>query len=249
MSESPLNRPADELSRPWIWVGATLAAGAVTAWGVWLTATTTWPMLLRGEVAPRTLWGILALVAGFLGPVIPVLLALSRRRFLRMSRRWQWTALVVIPAIYFLLLMRLITAAEHFGSTPIVPILYPLPLTVRVESCTSLTFPPPPLTGSPAAHLVGSGSRFGDDKTTTFENSFGVDTIYYLVTGTMTRTGPNAVEIDAKLELHERFRFRVEGLANAEVEVVTPDGRRVSESLVFEPGKYTLVIRGRPKGK
>lgn len=57
MSEPPLTKSESQARDLWKWIGATVAATGVAGWGVWLNATTTLPMLLRGEVAALCIWG------------------------------------------------------------------------------------------------------------------------------------------------------------------------------------------------
>ena len=62
---------------------------------------------------PRTTWAALTLAAGFLGPIVPVLLAALGGRLMQLPQAWRRTAFVGIPAAHLLLLVTATAALNH----------------------------------------------------------------------------------------------------------------------------------------
>lgn len=195
----------------------------------------------------RTIWGLLFMLLGVLGPVLPLLLIRSRRVFARLERTKQWAAIVAIPALYGAALAVCVVAST---STRTLVMGRPgLTLLVRFDPAhpNRLT----DITMHGLRRELPSGRNWDDDGATHRLHFQGYQTylrypreVTIRAEGTTRVRDDGRVEIALSLDAKETFRLQVESLAEVQI---TRDGGAVSDDAKFRPGKCEAVIIGRPE--
>ncbi len=188
----------------------------------------------------------------FLGPFIPILLAIYRRPFLRLRRSLQWAAAVGLPAAYLVALL----SADRDASAQADQPLKISTLKVHVKPAGAIDF-------DVSTHFMRQG---GASSIHPGQVKGGAEFVYFFrtglmveLTGTMIEKAPDGVEIAGELEIQgETVRLQVDGLTEV---VITVDGEPKSEPVYFggtvrrtaagetHGAKYKFVIKGRLKGQ
>jgi lipid-A-disaccharide synthase-like uncharacterized protein len=196
----------------------------------------------------RTIWGLLFMVLGVLGPVLPLLLVIKRRAFARLGRGKQWAAVVAIPALYGAA-FALCFVASTYTQTLIMD-RPSLTLLVRFDRAKANEPISVVMHGLMREMPSGRGYRDADGgaRRYHFQGYEGYLRFPQEVTiraeGTSRAREDGSVEIALDFDVKETFRLQVEGLAEAQI---TRDGEAVPDRAKFGPGKYKVVITGRPK--
>jgi hypothetical protein len=249
MSEAQEQVPMVETHRPVTWKLALLTSGLAGVVGLGLAVQQFLVKFLHDQSAhTRTIWGLLFMALGMLGPALPLLLVIKRRAFARLQRGKQWAAAGAVPALYgaaFALCM----VASTYTKTLIMD--RPgLTLLVRYDPANPNRPISAEMHGLMRELPSGSGYRDSDGGARRFHFEGYQTYLRYPQEVTVSGDGTTRVrddglaEITLDLDAKETFRLRVEGLADVQI---ARDGEAVAPDAKFGPGKYKVVITGRPK--
>jgi len=201
----------------------------------------------------RTLGGLLFMSLGLLGLYLPFRLIRQRNQFADFSTARQWYSVLGVPLLYLLAYAACIGAALR-SDTLILPRPFAPTAVVTYDGSqrfgrqTNIKF-----SNAIREQLPGSGG-FGhsadtDDTVEWFNASFTQIFMGRQNKGMGTLDGETRVREDGRVEIaihvnaKERLQFSVLGLDDV---AITRDGESISE-FDAKPGKYRIVIVGRPK--
>jgi len=202
---------------------------------------------LYGRVRDRTLFGVVLMAVGFLGPVV-ALVALSRRRTLRQLGYRQWGALALFPGSFLVVwaIAFLVYAIADPVGKPIIP--HTPTFIIRFDA-----------EGRPQFHVRGwfsGGHESGpaelrvngvlvsgsyDFDFHVFPDKPGIRALTF--TGEIKCAAGKRVELRGELVLAEKFWLRVEKPVGA---VLLIDDQPRESPILLEAGNYRVAVRGLP---
>ncbi len=231
------------------WRSALLASGLAGLIGAGLAVAQFAIKFVHDQSAhTRTVWGLLFMALGLLGPALPLLLFLKREAFARLGTRRKWAVAIAIPALYGAL-FGLCMVASTYSKTVLMG-RASLALLVRYDPADPRR--PTRITMHGLRRELASGTIYPDGGDRPRRLSFkGYETYLRFpqeetirCEGATRIPDDGSVEITLDFDAREAFRLRVEGLADVELTlggVVVPDRTR------FGRGKHQVVIKGNPK--
>jgi hypothetical protein len=195
----------------------------------------------------RTIWGLLFMLLGILGPALPLLLFLKRKAFARLAPGKRWAVILAIPVLYLSAIGLCILASTHTKTLIIHQM--GLNIFVRVDPANPSRIASLELRG-PSLKPYSFGYLSPDDGTNRFHFKARQSYVRFPETVTIKADGTSRVRDDGNVEIMldfdaaEPFRLHAHGLANIRME---RDRETVPNPTKFKPGKYRITITGRPK--
>jgi len=202
----------------------------------------------------RTLGGLLYMLLGLAGLYLPFRLLRRRKQFADLSPARQWFAVLGVPLLYLLAFAACVEASLR-STTMILPKPFTQIVVVTYDGSGPQDFRK--RTGMQFRnalrenHLTGGhGHKFSDDGAVErfradYDKGFlrSADRLPIATfDGETRRLEDGRVQISIDVDAKEPLRFSVRGLERVEM---TRDGKPIDQS-DENPGKYTIVIVGRP---
>jgi hypothetical protein len=238
-----------ESGSPNVWPFALLSFGLAGVGGLVMAIQQFVAKFLYDQSAHvRTVWGVLFLAIGFIGPVLPLILIFKRQALLRMTNAKRWALVVGVPLAYMSVLAVCMVASTW---TKVLVMNRPgLSLVIRHEGSATEWPTSLELRGLKRELPSSFGHRGVDGDVQRFRFE-GYQTylrfpreVVISAEGSSRTAADGSAEISLDLKSRERFRLQVLGFAGNQI---TSNGLPVVDGARFEPGSYRVAIRGRGK--
>lgn len=243
MSTVPSTSAAPEPTTPGAWNAAFKASIILAIAGV-AFAGLSLVDIVEGNIAARTIWGVLALAAGALTLLVPFVIALGRGRFLAQTPSRQRRLAIALPIACIAVIGALFLGSQ-FSSTVVIPYTPTLQIHCLPDGNVEMVLQHGAREMGGASSSGRSSERRPDDEfhfTAWGAGARGENrkTLVSL-TGRAKQPADNGIAITAELDLAEKVRLQIEGLAKASV---TIDDRTSPPPVELAAGRHALVITG-----